>query len=139
MQKKYFKKLQLFCSISSSSLSSSLCSTYVQDCTQLHILQIKRFFVDLARKTAAARIFCTQRFAVTSLSFSLTRRGFRIQQILRKLQKIIVLTICRILQFLVTYLLFSRSREGFRTQVIPRKVPKIFPFPHFNFLYAFIT
>ena len=44
--------------------------------------------------------------------FSLTRRGFKIQQILRKLRKLRVATICRILRFFVTFFLFLYLPDG---------------------------
>ena len=51
-------------------------------------------------------------FSVTSLFFSLIRRGFKIQQILRKLRKLGAATICRILRFFVTFLLFLYLPDG---------------------------
>ena len=46
-------------------------------------------------------------FSVTSLFFSLIRRGFKIQQILRKLRKLGAATICLILRFFVFFFCFS--------------------------------
>ena len=77
---------------------------YVQDCTQLQIL---RFLVDLPRKIAAATIFfALNDFSLLFLFTSLTRRGFRIQQILRKWQKI------GAARFFVTFLFFSLTRRA---------------------------
>ena len=74
-----------------------------------------------------------QRFFLPFLFFSLTRRRFRIQQILWKYWKVVVATIFRTL-------LFSLTRESFRIKLISRKVRKIVPFPHFTiFPYLFIT
>ena len=74
-----------------------------------------------------------QRFFLPVLFFSLTRRRFRIQQILWKYWKVVVATIFRTL-------LFSLTRESFRIKLISRKVPKIVPFPHFTiFPCTFIT
>ena len=66
----------------------------------------------LPRKIGVQTIFCTSRFSVTSLFFSLTRRGFKIQQILRKLRKLAAATICCILRFFVTFLLFLYLSDG---------------------------
>ena len=44
--------------------------------------------------------------------FSLIRRGFKIQQILRKLRKLGAATICRISRFFVTFLLFLYLPDG---------------------------
>ena len=58
----------------------------------------------LPRNIGVPTIFCTSRFSVTSLFFSLIRRGFKIQQILRKLRNWLrAATICRILRFFVTF------------------------------------
>ena len=67
----------------------------------------------LPRKIGIPTIFCTSRFSVTSLFFSLIRRGFKIQQILRKLRNWLgAATICRILRFFVTFLLFLYLPDG---------------------------
>ena len=44
--------------------------------------------------------------------FLLTRRRFKIQQILRNLRKLGAATICRILRFFVTFLLFLYFPDG---------------------------
>ena len=64
-------------------------------------------------KMEVPTIFRTSQFSVTSLLFfSLTRRGFKIQQIVRKLRKLGAATICRILRFFVTFLLFLYLPDG---------------------------
>ena len=65
-------------------------------------------------------------FSVTSLFFSLIRRGFKIQQILRKLRKLGAATICRILRFFVTFFAFLiLTWRRFRIQQILRKLREI--------------
>ena len=68
----------------------------------------------------------TFRYFLVCLTY---QTSFRIQQILRKLRKIVVTAICCTLRYFVTALLFSLNREGFRIQLIPRKVRKIVPLP----------
>ena len=65
--------------------------------------KVRRFFVDLPRKIADATTFRVLRFSGTSLHFSDTRGSLRIQQILRKLRKIVVAAICCTLRCFVTY------------------------------------
>ena len=77
---------------------------YVQDCTQLQILW---FLVDLPRKIAAATMFLALNdFSLLFLFISLTRLGFRIQQVLRKWRKI------GTQRFFVTFLFFSLTRRA---------------------------
>ena len=98
------------------------------------------WFVSLTRRGSEFNKFCEngkksgpQRFFLPFLFFSLTRRRFRIQQILWKYWKVVVATIFRTL-------LFSLTRESFRIKLISRKVRKIVPFPHFTiFPHTFIT
>ena len=65
-------------------------------------------------------------FSVTSLFFSLIRRGFKIQQILRKLRKLGAATICRIFtifRYFFAFLILTWRR--FRIQQILRKLREI--------------
>ena len=77
-------------------------------------------------KIGVPTIFRTSRFSVTSLFVTLTRRGFKIQQILRNLRKLGAATICRILRFFVTFLLFLYLPwRRFGIQQILRKLREI--------------
>ena len=105
-------------------------ATCAQDCTQLHILKIVPFFVDLPRKIGTATIFALYDFRY--FFSSLTRRLFRIQQIVRKFGKIGAATMFRTLRFFATFLFSSLTREGFRNHLVLQKVRKVVPFPHFT-------
>ena len=110
-------------------------------CPGLHaITTFLRLCVHLSRKIATATSFRTSRFSITSLFFSLGRRGFRIHQIMWKLRQIGTATICFTLRFFITSLSFSPSRRGFRIQQILRKLRKLVPSSHLSISpYVFIT
>ena len=91
-----------------------------------------------AKSSGSQRFFALYDFPLLLFLFSLTKWGFKIQQILRRLREIVVATICRILRFDITFLLFSIAREGFRFQLISRKVRKIVPY-FIHFPYVFIA
>ena len=90
------------------------------------------------RKTGTTTIFCNLFFLVPYWLVSLSRRRFRIEQILGKWPKIVVKTY--LTTFRYCFVLFSLTREGLPIEPIPQKVPKIVPCPHFPiFPYVFIT
>ena len=96
--------------------------THFKNCT---------IFRRFATKNRDRSDFRSVRFFV-AFFFSLTRRLFRIQQIVRKFGKIGAATMFRTLRFFATFLFSSLTKEGFRNHLVLQKVRKIVLFPHFT-------